>query len=81
MSNPPRQGPYGQPDPFSDHDSPDPRSLGYQAHPQDPFASTPTLNSEFGGRHQPDFDDDDEEEKMPLSQGQSGFAGGFYPPA
>lgn len=74
--------PYGQPDPFSDHP---PRQLGFEEPAHDPFASTATLsttapNPEFGGRHQPDYSDD-EEEKVPLSQGQGDFAGGFYPPA
>jgi hypothetical protein len=68
------QNPYGEPDPFSDH----PRQHGYDDGPRDPFASSTTLtHHEFGVRG-PDFDDEDE--KVPLSQGQSGFAGGFYPP-
>ncbi|KDQ64296.1 glycosyltransferase family 2 protein [Jaapia argillacea MUCL 33604] len=66
---------YG--DPFSDRQ----RQTHFQE-PQNPraFDSSTTLPHEFGGNGD-QYDDEEEEEKQPLTSGQGQqFTGGFYPP-
>lgn len=57
--------------PFSDRSA----HLTFQEPPPSAYASTTTLNQEFGGRNAEYIDDDDEIEKVPLTS-----AGGLYPP-
>ncbi|THH15206.1 hypothetical protein EW146_g5227 [Bondarzewia mesenterica] len=64
---------YG--DPFADR----PRQLHFQEPEPQPYESTVSLARDFGGRDA-NYSDEDIIEKQPLTSGETGFAGGFYPP-